>query len=778
MLHSTGLKVSKDELVEIVKQRPNRKILPWTRFHLHMYNLPSDKRIRIARERKNQRRDKKDAKRISRGKDPKGPGKTKWEWLKEVVGEPPEIVDTAAVYSSTRQLSTFLVKKGYFDNTVTDSIEYNEKKQLARVHYFFDWEPPYFVRDIGFQIPDRPIARMVETRFKFKDLNKGKRFNVDALTKERERLTRLLRDNGYFLFTKDYIKFEVDSTLAGREVDLKLIIDSPLSPGQDSIAVPHKRYTIGRVFFQYDFPSAIPSDTLVNGGYHFVSPDSYPLKTKVLSQNVFLKPGSYYSQSEVELTYRRLTGLSVLSHVSITFDEYADVLDVFINMKPSKRQSFSIESQGTNSGGFLGIEGDLVYRHRNIFKGSETMEIRLNGGAQAQALITENTSASDDFDQENTRFNTLEFGPAVSLRFPKFLLPVSQEKFAKSANPSTIIQTSFNFQDRPDFTRNLLNLQFGYQWKESTTKLHQVNPLEVSVIRIDKSEEFQNRLDELNDQFLSQSFQDHFITSTSYTFTYNEQNRLRRRNLLYFNGHAELGGNILRGLYSLSNQEKDSLGSYQIFGISFSQYVKAQGDIRFYRVFDEKSRLATRFATGVGVPLENLGVLPFSESFFAGGANGMRAWRARTLGPGAYFEPLVTFDKIGDIFIEANVEYRFNLIDYLDGAFFIDAGNIWLLNENELRPKGDFEVDRFISEIGVGGGLGLRIDFNYFLIRFDLAAQLKDPSLNSGERWIFQSKDRYNEFIDDYNSSIEDGDIFLNPYRMRLNFNLGIGYPF
>ncbi|NNC84131.1 MAG: BamA/TamA family outer membrane protein [Flavobacteriales bacterium] len=777
-IHAQGLKVSKDELNEIIRLQPNRKILPWTRFHLHMYNIPSDERLAKARRRKNERLAKKNAERAEKGKPPKGPGKTKWEWLKEVVGEPPVILDTALVRSSTRQLSTYLVKKGYFVNTVRDSIVLRPNKQMATVHYLFDWEPPYRIDSIEVVVEDEKLERLVDAAFKFKHVSPGHRFNVDALSKDRNRLNRIIRDNGYFLFSKEYISYEVDSTQAGRKVDLTLRVENPLAQTEGDTLNHHKRFKIGRVIYRYEGAPETMQDTIVDGGYYFIGTAYYPLKTKVLTQNTFIRPDTYYSQSDVELTYRRLTGLSAMSHLSINIEEYGEYLDVFITLKPARRQSLALETQGTNTGGFLGIEGDLVYRHRNIFRGSETMEIRLNGGLQAQALITESNTSTEDIDADNTRFNTLEFGPSLSFRFPKFLLPIAQESFAKSANPSTLITASYNFQDRPDFTRNLLSTQFGYEWKESATKTHQINPLEISVIQIDNSEEFQARLDELNDQFLSDAYRDHFITASTYTFTYNEQNEPKGKNLFYFNGHAELGGNILRSIYSLSGQEEDSTGAYSIFGIRFSHYVKGQTDVRFYRILDSKRTVATRFAVGVGVPLTNLNVLPFSESFFGGGANGLRAWQARTIGPGGFFEPVVTYDKIGDIIIETNVEYRFNLIDYLDGAFFVDVGNIWLLEPDELRPEGDFAFDRFLSEMAFGVGTGLRIDFNYFLIRFDLAAQFKDPSLAPGERWIFQDKDQYNALIEEYNAGLEPGSTMLRPYNLQLNFNLGIGYPF
>lgn len=780
-LETNNIDLSKEELLDIIKPQPNRKILPFLRFHLHFYNLASDRRLEVSRERKNERIAKKNIRRSAKGRKLKDEGRTKWEYFKEVVGEPPVLLDTAAVRASSAQLSTYLVKKGYFINEVSDSIVRKDNKRMATVYYTLDWEDPYTLDTLKRTIQDPYVAGEIIRDYRYEFIKLGERFDVDLLAAEREAITDFLRNRGYYLFTHDHIDFEVDSTLGNRKVAVNLILKSPTEGSKDSLGMRyHQLFTLGQVYFDYDLPSDEPAngDTLSESNYQFVDPTSYPLKTKVLAQSTFLNPGMLYKHETVERTYRRLSGLPPLNHVAIRFEPDESVLDVFLTMTPSRRQSFSFETQGTNSSGFLGVEGDLVYRHRNIFRGAEILEIRFQGGVQSQALITDNT-ASDDFEQsDNVTFNTIEFGPSVSLRFPKFLLPVKMEKFAKSANPTSVLSAAYSYQNRPDFEREVTSLSFGYEWKETAKKTHQVNLLEASIIRIDKSQAFQDRLDQLNDRFLSDSYRNHFITATTYAFTYNGQKEERSKNLFYFRGNAELGGNLLRAGFSAFGQEADSTGSYEVIGIRFANFFKAFTDSRFYRRFDDKRTVAARFAVGAGIPYGNLEVLPFSKSFFGGGANGLRAWRARTIGPGSFSELLVSYDKIGDISLEANLEYRFNLIDYLDGAFFIDAGNIWLLREDNLRPGGEFQVDRFVSEIAVGAGMGFRVDFNFFILRFDLGGQFKDPALSVGERWLFQPKSAYNKAIDAYNDNLDEGQKELNYYRFRLNLNLGIGYPF
>jgi outer membrane protein assembly factor BamA len=780
-LETNGIDLSKEELQAIIKQQPNRKILPFLRFHLHMYNLASDKRLRISREKKNERIERKNIHRAEKGRKLKGEGRTKWEYFKEVVGEPPVILDTTAVRVSSSQLSTYLVKKGYFINEVKDSIVYTKNKKKAKVLYELLWEEPYILDTLEHTIYDPIIAAKMDQEFSYEFVKVGERFDVDLLADERENITNFLRNSGYYLFTHDYIEFEVDSTRGSRKVAVNLILRSPKEALADSLGIKyHQIFQLGDIYFNYDLPSEIETkgDTLMTPEYTFVAPNSYPLKAKVIAQSTFLHPGMLYQHERVEQTYRRLSSLPPLNHVAIRFEPRETLLDAFVSMTPSRRQSFSFETQGTNSTGFLGLEGDVVYRHRNIFRGAELLEIRFQGGVQSQALITDNT-ATDDFEQsDNVTFNTIEFGPSVSLRFPKFLLPIKMERFAKSSNPTSVLSASYSYQNRPDFERELTSLSFGYEWQESVRKRHQVNLFEASIIRINKSQDFQDRLDELNDRFLSDSYRNHFITASTYTFTYNGQKEPRSKNLFYFRGDAELGGNLLRAGFSAFGQKEDSLGSYEIIGIRFANFFKVHSDSRFYRRFDDKRTVAARFAVGVGVPYGNLDVLPFSKSFFGGGANGLRAWKARTIGPGSFSELIVSYDKIGDVSIEANVEYRFNLIGNLDGAFFVDAGNIWLLREDELRPGGEFQVDRFVSEISVGAGMGFRVDFNFFILRFDVGGQIKDPGLDPGERWLFQPKTSYNEEIDFYNGSLEEGQKALNPYSFRFNLNLGIGYPF
>ncbi|HKK37781.1 MAG TPA: BamA/TamA family outer membrane protein, partial [Cryomorphaceae bacterium] len=523
------------------------------------------------------------------------------------------------------------------------------------------------------------------------------------------------------------------------------------------------------------------SDTLMLRNYRIIDQQQLQVKPKVIAQNILFDQYEYYELDKVTRTYRRLSTLPIVRAATIEFKPVSEdvenrLLDVNIGLAPAPKQNFSLEWNGTNQGGFLGVSGTVGYRNRNIFGGAEVLGLEISGGLEAQQLLTESGTNNDV--GQGLAFNTLEFGPQISLTFPRFLLPFSTDRFAKSANPRTSLITNLSYQRRPDYERTRSFGSIVYRWNETVTKEWQISPLELSLIKIDRSAAFDERLDEINDPFLTNSFQDHFIQSTRVAFILNTQRRENpKRNLYFYRAEIESAGSILRGLYGLSDAEKNENGGYEALGIQFAQYLKTIQDFRYYNIPNEKMSTAYRVSAGVGIPLQNLDVLPFEKSFFAGGANGIRAWQARTLGPGSFRDPVQNFDKIGDILIEANIEYRFDITDILEGAFFVDAGNIWIMGNETERPGALFEFDRFLSEIAVGAGAGTRFNFDFFLIRLDLGLQVKDPSLDPGERWLFQSKDKYNAYIDDLNAAENDLPT-LSYYQWQWNLNIGIGYPF
>ena len=787
------INVNKDNLAQTLRQQPNRKILGVFPFYVWAYNIPNPEKFEKRNAKRRIKLEKKNARRIKKGKDPQEL-KPAGSWWRETVGEAPVIYDSSATARSVQQLTTYLVKHGWFNAQVNSQAKIDSSRQRVTAIYEIIGNNRYTINSLVYEIPDVNLLQHTkESRAQRNTLNIGDPFNIEKLDEERKVLNDYFKNLGYYNFNKELIYFDVDSNLNKHAVNLTLGIvprKVPYSGDPDSLlTVPYKTYKINDITIidRPHFRNAVitKTDTTLIKDYTIIDQHQLKVHPKTLSQNVLFKQGQYYKLDQVTRTYRRLSSLPIVRATSIQFTPVSDDLDntelnCTIGLTPSEKQNFAFEWKGTNRGGFLGIAGTISYQNKNIFGGAETLDMNISGGAEAQQLLTEsqNTGNSDGGVRDDIYLNTVEFGPEISLTFPKFLLPVKSDRFAKSADPKTRLTANLSYQRRPDYERTRSFGSISYRWSETDEKKWFINPLEVSLIKIFRSAEFDQQLAEIGDPFLINSFQDHFIVDSKIGYTWNtQQAALKSKNFYFYHGEIESAGTVLRGLFNLSSAQKDENGSYEILNIPFAQYLKTVQDLRYYRIHNEKMSTAYRISGGVGIPLANLDVLPFEKSFFGGGANDIRAWQARTLGPGSYRDPERSFDKIGDILLEFNAEYRFDLIEVLEGAFFVDAGNIWTINADPARPGADFEANRFLSEIAFGAGAGARLNFDFFLIRFDLALQIKDPSLDRGERWLFQPKDEYNSYIDNLNSD-RAADQQLEYYKWRWNFNIGIGYPF
>ncbi len=787
------INANKDDLSETLRQTPNRKILGIFPFYVWAYNIPNPAKFEKRNEKRRKKLEKKNARRAEKGKEPREL-KEFGSWWRETVGEAPVVYDSMATKRSEEQLTTYLIKHGWFNATVSSNVEKDRSRQRAVVTYNIIGKKPYTINSLALEIPDSNLVYYtIESRSKRNNLSVGDQFNIIKLDEERNILNEYFRNLGYYNFNKELLYFDVDSSLNNHSVNLTLGIfprRMPYSGDPDSLlTVPYRKYKLNTITI-IDRPYSrntvlAKSDTVFLKNYTIIDQNQLKVNPKTLSQNVLFKTDEYYQLDKVTRTYRRLSSLPIVRATSIQFTPVSDdpsntLLNAVVGLTPAPKQNFSFEWKGTNRGGFLGISGIARYQNKNIFGGAETLDINVSGGAEAQQLLTEsqNTGSLDGDVRNNIYLNTIEFGPEISLTFPKFLLPIKVDRFAKSADPKTRLTANLSYQRRPDYERTRSFGAISYRWSETDQKKWFINPLEVSLIKIVRSPEFDKQLEDIGDPFLINSFQDHFIIDNKIGYTWNtQQGSTRSKNFYFYHAELESAGSLIRQIYNWSGATKNENGSYEILNIPFAHYLKTIQDVRYYRIHNEKMSTAYRISGGVGVPLSNLNVLPFEKSFFGGGANDIRAWQARTLGPGSYRDPDRGFDKIGDILIEANAEYRFDLINILEGALFVDAGNIWTLNADESRPGADFDVNKFLSEIAVGAGFGARLNFDFFLIRFDLALQLKDPSLDKGERWLFEPKSKYNSYIEELNIE-RPTSRQLSPYSSRWNFNIGIGYPF
>ncbi len=738
-------RVSKSDLKGFVRQRPNRKILGLFRFHLNVYQL------------------------ADRGKE------TRFKnWTKNTIGEPPVIYDRSLAESTINQFELYLHSKGYFNADL--ELEENLKKKKAKIRYQVVGNAPYIIHQKNYLISDDRVHRFVLNDSLQSLIKVGQRYDAEKLEDERNRITRYLRNNGFFRFSRDFIIFRVDSNLNKHAVNIDVIInDPPQENTADSLRnARHRRFLLDKVIVLPEFSAmqtdVVREDTTIfipdrpninyNRKYTFLHNGPLRIKPFVIVNHLRLRPDEYFRISDVEQSYDFLTGLRNFRFINLQFQEAENpehgnptdslgYLNAYVQLNRSAANAFTVEAEGLNTAGNLGVASNFLYQNRNIFRNAEIFNLRFKG-----ALEVTGESSPDEVIQR-LPFNTLELGVEAGIDFPRFLLPFTIERIARNARPKSTIVTGINFRQRPDYTRYILNFNYGFEWNQSSNDRHQLNPLEISSIRVFNDSILRANVPDANPFILSR-FRNHFIVGLKHTYVLNTQDISRMNDFVYLRTNFESAGGLLNLLSEPLQMSVDETGSYNIFNIPFSQFLRGDADFRYYRVFDENESLVFRLMAGAGVPYGNVSVLPFIKSYYGGGANGIRAWRIYSLGPGSYASDDQTrFDRYGDIKIEANIEYRFQVYNFWHGAFFLDAGNVWFINQNDQFPGGEFRWDSFGRDIALGGGLGVRLDFDFFILRIDAAVPLKDPALPTKGQWISQW-----------------------PGFRDYNLNLGIGYPF
>lgn len=811
--------LSTDELKSILKQKPNSKVLG-QRLYLHLYNLSDPGKTQVIKERSDSlcairrveqagKLEEKNAERTARGKEPrkakdKECPRTIRVWLREDVGEAPVVLDSTLTDRSVQQLDLYLSKEGYFNAQVSDTVHRNRIKFLpkyfpwlfvekrgkpfsqpkAEVEYRINAGRPYTLCTVNWFVDDPAIDSLVAATWQASLLAPGIRFDADLLDKERTRITSLLRQRGYLYFTRELLQYAADTSAGDHEVDLQLRFERPLAKGRRGLAGTPEgtAFRLGSITVDITAQSApgtrhAPVDTAYYKANTYLFLGNKPAyRPKALHSSILLKSGNIYSETTNDRTFRRLTNLRVFDRVDIAYDTTGTgaggLANCRIGLLPSKGQGFSLEAFGTNRGGFLGTSFSLNYRHKNLFRSMGSIDARMALGLEAQQALGQVGTAEEASTQvaRDVLFNTVELGPEVTIRFPGLIFPklYSEEAWPRTWSRQTAVNLLYNYQRRPDYTRTLAKMSFGYEFRRGRTLSFHVYPVDFNIIRIPViSEDFQAFIRDSRDAVLRDSYTDHVIAGARASLALNTQEvATNKRNVILWIPSVQTSGNLLRaanewfGMDQLSDTAGNSF--YTMAGVRFAQFVKLESDLRLYHRIHAKSSFAFRLDAGVGIPYGNLEVLPFESSFFTGGANGLRAWRARSVGPGSYRAPLDAYDRVGEVRLEGNAEYRFKLIGYLEGALFVDLGNIWELEENPAKPGSGFQVGKVPGELAIGTGLGARLNFDFFLVRFDLGLQTKDPSLPEGQRWLFQPKDPE----------------LATSFGSKLNLNLGIGYPF
>ena len=797
--------VSADELLYLTKLKPNRKTLMFRlnmrlntfvpRKFLERSQLRIDKRCA----RINKKRYDKETRKNKKHKDPKKCNGL-WPWLAYTVGEPPVLLDTMLVNKGARQMEIYLRKNGYFNAEVKGESILNTEKSFfwkagkkSNVVYHVTLKDLYTINNVTWSTEDVSIQKQLPKLQEKTLVKSGERFRVENLDAERSRITLFLSNEGFYEFIPDYIVYQLDTVTSPKEVNVKLtVLNQKALDGYGNFTgktLPHRKFYIGEISFNTSFdplnPNETPTDTSEYKGLDIFSVGLSCVKPVLLERRVEVKEGMLYQQRHLDETYKRFTQLGVFKTVNIQLSPRNDsktgqaLLDVKVLLAPNKKQALSFDPRVTNRAGNMGIYGNFIYKHRNVFRGAETFEFKTVVGAEASQVLgggSASANTGDQIVQRAFQLNTFEIGPELNLNLPR-LFPRDLAKTSRSNYPKTTLHAGLNYQRRPDYTRTLSQVSFGWTFIENPEKVSSfdIEWAELSLIKIDRSDAFDQWLNSLNDGYLANSYQDHLIVASRLGYTVNTQKDGSQPRSFYYRGNIlEGAGNLLRAVYQrLPNATTDSLGSYEINNIRFAQYVKSDHDVRFFTQSDDRNKFAFRAFVGVGIPLKNLPSLPFEKSYFSGGANGLRAWQARTLGPGSFRDTTVvrSFNNIGDIKLEFNAEYRFKITHMFQAAFFLDAGNIWLANKDNSRPNAEFDKSRFYKEFAIGAGAGLRLDFDFFIVRMDVGIPLRDPLKIDGEKWLWQGKDEYNEFLSNVNNK-------PSTFKMQPVLNLGLGFPF
>ncbi|MDQ0592815.1 outer membrane protein insertion porin family [Chryseobacterium ginsenosidimutans] len=678
-------------------------------------------------------------------------------WLKYKVGEKPVLLGDVDREFNKDIIENYSENKGYFNAKATyDTVSKNKK---AGVIYTLRPGARYLVSDVKFQKDSSLVNKEIQDITGKTFLKKGQPFDLDVIKSERERIDNSLKERGFYYFHPDNIIVQADSTISKNhtvELNVKLKDNTPdLSTQQFTIdkVIVFPNYNIRDV---KNGKYAIPmnADSLQKYAHEdiYVIDPKHKFKPKIFDRALYFKKGDLYNRTDHNLTLNRLISLGVFKFVKNEFvvsDSLQHKFDAYYLLTPRELQSLRLEALGrTNSANYAGSELNLNWTHRNFFRGAEQFKASVYGAFDVQIGGPENAK------------NIFRAGSNVQLSIPRIVAPF---RFNSSSAfvPRTNITLGYEFQNRTEYyTLNTFSGSFGYVWKENARKEHDLKILDITLVSPANVTDLYNEYAQDNEA-LQRVIKKQLIFGPTYSYTYTNT-MLPKTNTMYYKGTLDLAGNIT-GLITGANVKKDKEKS--IFGIPFSQYAKIENDFRFYHKFNEKTSLATRFIGGIAYPYGNSEFIPFSKQFFAGGSNSVRAFRARTLGPGS-FDPRTIkdgfyFDQSGDIKLELNAEYRANIYKFLNVAVFADAGNIWLINEDPIRPGAKFSKE-FLSEIAVGAGFGLRLDFSILILRLDLAMPLRVPYYEKNDRWAFDK--------------INFGD--PNWRKDNLILNIAIGYPF
>ena len=764
----TGTKrVLRDELSELYVQQTNRKfpLVPFypyvwiyqrglNDFDTAKYELKKEqiaakykKKIEMQKDHpaKQNRLKRKMQRKVSRVDKTLTEGNQGMRW-----GEPLSIFDSAKATRTQQRLELYLHSKGYF--IAKADMEIKERKKLVSVSYKVDPGKPYIIDTTFYQIADSGVSVLYHRYQKNSLLKVGQRYDQAKLSEERENIEFFLKDNGYYDFSRAYIDFEVDTAFGeSAKVAVKTKIKSPAQRGY------HKKFIIDSVNFTtdanlYRLPDSLRINELVGGVNYRYFRKIY--SKKILSRRVFVRKDSAYSRENTFNTQRLLANLDHFRFININYDSSGGQFVGNIFTSPLDQYQWSNEFGINVTQGYPGPFFNTSFKKRNFFGGLEIFELSARIGFEGLAAATE----------VDNIYRSTEIGGNASITFPQFILPISDRTKYKlgKRDPKTTIQSGYTFTERPEYTRQNANVSLIYTWRNQRRAQYRLGLTDVSWINSTLTDEFRERLEDLSNNLRS-SFNPSFVSNMNLSVTWNFNNYgSSEDNSSFLKTYLESGG---------TTQNFQFVRELRSDGLEYYRYLKFDIDFRRFTPIDPNTAVAFRLRGGIAYSYDENEILPYEKYFFAGGSNGIRAWRPRRLGPGSY-TPInedgnlnYDLEQPGEILFEASIELRKNLFGFVDYAFFADAGNTWLIREDPNRPGAKFEAQRFYREIAVGAGLGLRFDFSFLVLRFDTGLKVYDPAREEGKRFILQDG-FYDPPFDDRNEA------------EPLIYNIGIGYPF
>lgn len=705
------------------------------------------------------------------------PDKTNWwnNFLRRL-GREPVILDTALTRQSSSNIKIYMDSRGYFESS--DSFDIRTSGRHAHVTYSLVPREASRIGSIDYDFRDPFLKAVILSDSAATLLHSGDIFDTGVLNKERVRIASFLKDNGYFNFSVDNISFVARSVAQqDRVVDLTVVVKQYVAGfGADDKPIMENNpiYRIKDVYVYPDYNPAVAAiDSLYYrsditsdyNGLYIVSKGKPGIRPEVLRNTINLYPGSLYDAREVKRVYDNLMRMGYYKSASIIFNEVPQtkknvvtfvgdsdlnddvtttesLLNCKILCTPTAKQGYSLLLEATTTSSFYGISTTLGYQNRNLFRGAELFDISFTGGYE----FLKNPGAKNSF----------ELGGQTSLSLPRFMIPKPFKRRNMAYNPQTRFELAVNYQRRPYYHRSLSSATFGYNWSNGKYRSFAVRPIDVSLVDVSYIDH-ENFLDKLQNPYLAKSYESKLIAGVSGSYLYNNPNRNSRGNYLVLRLNCESNGNLLYGLSNLFSRSKPADGHYKILGIQYSEYIRADVSLsnKISLSDDGVSALVYRGYAGCAFSYGNSQVIPFDRLFYAGGSNSMRGWVVRTLGPGNVPYQRVDYpSQLGNMRLEANLEFRFPIWGAVHGATFFDAGNIWYLRESDYNAQALFRPSTFLSQLGFNTGLGIRIDVKFVLLRLDWGIRIHDPNQPSGERWIHNFK---------YGNT-------------ALNF--GIGYPF